>query len=127
MSSSIVYYGAVVNPVSLTEYKKLPRCLLAIGSDGNIDWMAEDVEGSMIQETMVQHGYIDVEVCLLKEEEFIMPGLIDTHTVCVFTANIVRLRTNPHNVARSSGSKYWEWSAIRAAGLAEICNFSDGI
>ncbi|KAF7338165.1 Guanine deaminase [Mycena venus] len=78
--SPIVYYGAVINPVSLTSLKALPRCLLAVASTGNIDWIVEDVEDSMVQETMAAHGYIDVDVVCLREGEFLMPGFFDTHT-----------------------------------------------
>ncbi|KAJ7219426.1 Metallo-dependent hydrolase [Mycena pura] len=78
--SAIVYYGSVVNPVNLGTFKALPSCLLAVGPTGNIDWIAEHVGDSMVQETMAAHGYVDVEVVCLREGEFIMPGLIDTHT-----------------------------------------------
>ncbi|KAJ7271938.1 hypothetical protein B0H12DRAFT_1044019 [Mycena haematopus] len=78
--SSIVYYGSVINPVSLASLQALPRCLLAVASTGNIDWIVEDVEDSMVQETMAAHGYIDIDVVCLREGEFIMPGFCDTHT-----------------------------------------------
>jgi guanine deaminase len=79
--SPIVYYGSVINPVSLKSFKA-HRCLLAVGSSGNIDWIAEDVEDWMVQETMAAHGCVDVDVVSLRDGEFIMPGFIDTHTVC---------------------------------------------
>ncbi|KAJ7685340.1 hypothetical protein DFH06DRAFT_1028923, partial [Mycena polygramma] len=78
--SSIVYYGAVINPVTLTSFKAHSSCLLAVGSTGNIDWIVEHVDSSMVQETMAEHGYIDVEVVCLREGEFLMPGFFDTHT-----------------------------------------------
>lgn len=78
--SSIVYYGPVINPVTLSSFKALPSCLLAVGPTGNIDWIVEDVDSSMVQETMAAHGYIDVDVVCLPDGQFIMPGLIDTHT-----------------------------------------------
>ncbi|KAJ6597045.1 hypothetical protein DFH09DRAFT_905111 [Mycena vulgaris] len=76
---SRVYYGSVINPVSLKSFKA-HRCLLAVGSTGNIDWIVEDVEDWMVQGTMSTHGCIDVEVVSLRDGEFIMPGFIDTHT-----------------------------------------------
>ncbi|KAJ7343327.1 hypothetical protein DFH08DRAFT_872372 [Mycena albidolilacea] len=86
--SSIVYYGSVISPVSLTSFKALPRCLLAVASTGNIDWIVEDVEDSMVQETMAAHGYIDVDVVCLREGEFLLPGMVDTHTHAPQVPNI---------------------------------------
>lgn len=77
-----IYYGAVVNPQSLTSYQALPRCLLAVSSEGTIDWIVDDVEDSMVQEVMSQKGCVDAEVVPLREGEFLMPGFVDTHTVC---------------------------------------------
>ncbi|CAK5277358.1 unnamed protein product [Mycena citricolor] len=76
----IVYYGSVINPVSLTLFKALPACLLAVGGDGNIAWVDEDVPASGIQEVLAAHGFEDVEVVCLRDGEFIMPGFVDTHT-----------------------------------------------
>jgi len=78
---SIVYYGAVINPQTLTSYQALPNCLLSISPKGDIDWIVEDVLSSMVQETLIQKGCIDLDVVTLKHGEFIMPGFIDTHTV----------------------------------------------
>jgi guanine deaminase len=88
--SSIVYYGSVISPVSLTSFKALPRCLLAVASTGNIDWIVDDVEDSMVQETMAAHGYIDVDVVCLREGEFLLPGMVDTHTHAPQVPNIGR-------------------------------------
>ncbi|KAF9227848.1 guanine deaminase [Gyrodon lividus] len=76
-----VYYGPVINPQTLTSYLALPRCLVAVGPDGNISWIENDVVGSKFQETITQHGFSDGDYSLvdLKPGEFIMPGLIDTH------------------------------------------------
>lgn len=76
-----IYYGSVINPRSLTAYDALPRCLLAVGSNGTIDWIVEDVEDSMVQETMLQKGCVDEDVFPLANGQFIMPGFIDTHIV----------------------------------------------
>ncbi|KIY63053.1 guanine deaminase [Cylindrobasidium torrendii FP15055 ss-10] len=80
MSTPVVYYGSVVNPKALDVYDALPRCLLAISAQGNIDFIVEDVEESLIQQTLAERGLIDVEVVPLGRYEFIMPGFIDTHT-----------------------------------------------
>ncbi|KAF9500518.1 Metallo-dependent hydrolase [Pleurotus eryngii] len=75
-----IYYGAVVNPQSLTSYQALARCLLAVSSEGTIDWIVDDVDDSMVQEVMSQKGCVDAEVVPLREGEFLMPGFVDTHT-----------------------------------------------
>ncbi|KAL1721068.1 hypothetical protein EV715DRAFT_288613 [Schizophyllum commune] len=75
-----IYYGAVVNPQTLTESQLLPRCLLAVGDAGTIEWIVEDIDGSLIQETLAQKGCVDAEVTELRHGEFLMPGFVDTHT-----------------------------------------------
>ena len=75
MSSATVYYGCLINPLDLTSYQALPRCLLAVNGAGNIDFIVDDVEESMVQQVLSEKGYIDVEVTPLKRSEFILPGL----------------------------------------------------
>ncbi|KAJ7582955.1 hypothetical protein C8J56DRAFT_1055974 [Mycena floridula] len=77
-----IFYGSVANPVSLTQYDALPRCLVSVAADGTIDWIVEDVESSMVQQVMAQKGCIDpTEIYPLSDGEFLMPGLVDTHIV----------------------------------------------
>lgn len=76
-----IYHGAVINPQTLTSYDALPNCLLAVSPDGDVEWMVDDVDDSMVQEIMSQKGCLDAEVIDLKHGEFIIPGFIDTHTV----------------------------------------------
>jgi guanine deaminase len=76
-----LYYGAVVNPVDLTTFQALPRCLLAVGADGDIAWLVEDVEEFSLQETMAARGCEGSDVVAMKLGEFLLPGFIDTHTV----------------------------------------------
>jgi guanine deaminase len=76
-----IFYGPLINPESLTEYKALPKCLLSVGPTGDIDWIVEHVPEYLLQDTLAQKGCIDVDVTALKMGEFIMPGFIDTHTV----------------------------------------------
>ncbi|TFY78765.1 hypothetical protein EWM64_g5243, partial [Hericium alpestre] len=77
---STVFYGAVINPQTLTDYQALPNCLLSVGPDGAIDWLVDDVPDSMVQEVLAQKGSVDADVIALKHGEFIMPGFVDTHT-----------------------------------------------
>jgi len=75
-----IYYGAVINPKTLSQYDALPNCILAVSPAGNIEWIVEDVVDSLVQETMSQKGCLEAEVISLKHGEFIIPGFIDTHT-----------------------------------------------
>jgi guanine deaminase len=81
-----IYYGPVINPQTLTTYLALPRCLIAVGPDGNISWIEDDIIGSKLQETISQHGFSDGKYTLvhLNHGEFILPGFIDTHIVRSF-------------------------------------------
>lgn len=80
-----LYFGPVVNPQTLTRYDALPRCLIAVGSDGNIIWIEEDVDVSVLHQIISLRGLNDGEYTLVELNasagEFIMPGLIDTHVV----------------------------------------------
>jgi len=78
-----VYYGPVINPESLTAFQALPRCLIAVGPDGNIIWIEEDVISSELDAALELHGLFQGDYVLveLKSGEFIMPGFIDTHIV----------------------------------------------
>lgn len=80
-----LYYGPVVNPKTLKHFDALPRCLIAVGLNGNIMWIEDDVEKSALHHTIALHGLKDGEYMLRnytdKPCEFIMPGLIDCHVV----------------------------------------------
>jgi guanine deaminase len=80
-SRDTVFYGAVINPVDLTSYHALPHALLAVSSKGEIAWIEEDVESSALQEVLAAKGWLEADVVELKLGEFLMPGLVDTHTV----------------------------------------------
>ena len=79
-----IFYGPVINPVSLTCFNTLPQCLLSIDSSGKIEWMIDNVDKRQLQKTLASKGPSDVNVVFLKDGEFIMPGFIDTHTVNAF-------------------------------------------
>ncbi|KAJ2912504.1 hypothetical protein MD484_g7910, partial [Candolleomyces efflorescens] len=89
MSGNItLFYGAVINPQALTSYDVLPRCLLAVGNTGNIDWMVEDVAPHDLQQVLAQHGCSDEYLVELKDGEFLLPGFVDTHTHAPQVPNI---------------------------------------
>ncbi|TFK30228.1 guanine deaminase [Coprinopsis marcescibilis] len=83
-----LFYGSVVNPLTLTSYASLPRCLLCVGPTGNIEWVVDDVEPHDLQNVLAQKGQIDAELFELKHGEFLMPGFVDTHTHAPQVANI---------------------------------------
>lgn len=83
MSGSVtILYGAVITPVDSRTWKALPMCLMEIGSTGNIDWMLDCVKENQLEEALSQKGLATSQVVYLKDGEFIIPGFIDTHTVC---------------------------------------------
>jgi guanine deaminase len=83
LSRPRVFHGAVINPQTLRSYQALPRCLLAVSSTGVIEWIVEDVSSSMVEQVLEQKGCLDAEFYELKHGEFLVPGFVDTHTVCV--------------------------------------------
>lgn len=83
---STIYVGAIITPTGLNSYDALPQGILAVSqSSGEIEWVEKDVPGSMVQEALARHGITssDVDIVELRTGEFLMPGLIDTHTVCL--------------------------------------------
>ena len=86
-----IYHGAVINPKTVDSYDALPKCLLAVLPSGEIAWMVEHVVDAMVLEVMSQKGCLEAEVVSLQSGEFIIPGFIDTHTVCFPVVIIVYL------------------------------------
>lgn len=77
-----VFYGALITPVSLREYRTLSHALLAVARDsGDIAWVEDDVHPSALKDTLARHGLTEVDLIKLKLGEFLMPGFIDTHIV----------------------------------------------
>ncbi|KAI0362415.1 guanine deaminase [Trametes cingulata] len=77
-----IFYGALVTPTSLTEYRALPHALLAVSREtGDIEWVEDDVPAAQLQDVLARHGVLaeDVDIVELKLGEFLMPGFIDTH------------------------------------------------
>ena len=76
-----IFYGPVINPVSLTCFHTLPNCLLSIDPSGKIEWMIDNVDKDQLQSTLASKALGDVNITHLKDGEFLIPGFIDTHTV----------------------------------------------
>ncbi|KAI0005998.1 guanine deaminase [Russula compacta] len=83
-----IFYGPVVNPLSLSAFQPLPRCLLAVGPSGEINWIEEDVHESALQNVLALHGSLDIPLVSLRHGEFVLPGFVDTHTHAPQVPNI---------------------------------------
>ena len=76
-----LFYGALINPESLTSLKALSHSLMSISPDGIIEEIIEHVDKEELPTVLKEHGWRDRELTVLQEDEFLMPGFIDTHTV----------------------------------------------
>ena len=76
-----LFYGPVISPQTLTSYDAFPRCLLAVGETGNIEWIVEDVAQDALEELVRQKGWAGADFVQLRDGEFLLPGFVDTHTV----------------------------------------------
>jgi len=81
-----VYYGSVISSETISSYTASPRALLAVNPKGFIDWIEHDVDNAQVQRVL-KHKFKDrgmnlvqVEFVELDDGEFLMPGLVDTHT-----------------------------------------------
>lgn len=83
-----IFYGPLVNPKSLSYFQALPRCLLAVGPEGHIDWIEEDIHESALQNVLAQHASLEAHLVNLRHGEFILPGFVDTHTHAPQVPNI---------------------------------------
>lgn len=81
------FYGPIINPESLTNYSIWPRALLAVGSNGRIAWLETDCareDVSAIIHAQAPETVIDGKVenlTVIGDNEFLIPGFVDTHTV----------------------------------------------
>ncbi|PIL24226.1 hypothetical protein GSI_13979 [Ganoderma sinense ZZ0214-1] len=76
------FYGALITPTTLTEYRALPRALLSVSrATGDIEWLEDDVAAGEVQDVIARHGAASesVDVVRLKLGEFLIPGFVDTH------------------------------------------------
>lgn len=118
-ASYTIFYGSLINPKSLLEYEALPRAVLAYGPDGNVLWIEADVERkrlhdvilSKMQDKILSINEIDLKI--LSNSQFIMPGFIDTHTVSLLALGVVTCRPRLIGFSMHLSSPTWE-------GLAHI-------
>ena len=76
-----VFYGAVVNASCINELDLWPRALLAVSTYGTIAWLETDVYYGHIRTTLKEKGYPwkNAQWIELKDDEWLIPGFIDTH------------------------------------------------
>ncbi|TKA57415.1 hypothetical protein B0A53_00644 [Rhodotorula sp. CCFEE 5036] len=81
--SKRVFYGTLVHSLSLTEIEYLENALLGVDENGVIAFLDKAVSSAAdVDQRLEAHGWSrqDAQVVELKRGEFLMPGLIDTHT-----------------------------------------------
>jgi hypothetical protein len=86
---STLYYGAVINPNEREaqkpiSYEALPYGLIEVSDSGKIIRFDHIVP-------VIPEQRSDDSVVVLKPGEFIMPGLIDTHTVRAYLISMERI------------------------------------
>ena len=80
-----LFYGALITPDALTQYRALPHALLCVADDGEIAWREDDVPAGALQDALAKYGLVlgdpGVDLVELQLGEFLVPGFVDTHTV----------------------------------------------
>jgi len=85
---STVFYGAIINPQKRDTKKPIcydawPRALLAFSKNGNITHFIPNVPESDLSETLTKNGLENAPLIPIPSNHLLMPGFIDTHTVCL--------------------------------------------
>lgn len=71
-----LFYGLVIHSTSLENLHFLPNTAVLVQEDGKIALVQPDASVTSIKQ---QFGVPDENVIILKDTEFLMPGMIDTH------------------------------------------------
>ncbi|KAF8322129.1 Metallo-dependent hydrolase [Clavulina sp. PMI_390] len=87
MTSRIVYYGPVIQSRTLLDLDVWPSAVIAVGPDGIISWVESGpVASAELQDVCSKHGWditdsaSAVQLVQGHEGEWLMPGLVDTHS-----------------------------------------------
>ena len=79
-----VYHTSYTHSVSLTELEHVSQALICVGKTGLIEWIEKDIGDKDVERALADHGLRIGEIEVVKiDEGGIVPGLIDTHTVCL--------------------------------------------
>ncbi|KAK4047570.1 hypothetical protein OIV83_005357 [Microbotryomycetes sp. JL201] len=74
------FYGPIVHSKSVTEIEYLTAALLGVNEDGTIAFVDKHVEGQDVIRALADRGWGAIEPYKMNKGEFLMPGMIDTHT-----------------------------------------------
>jgi guanine deaminase len=87
MQRAIIYSGPLIHSITPSEIQSLPRALVAVSAQGLIEWIVHDAEPANLQELVAEKGWDihdpSLDLIVAKDGEWIMPGFVDTHTVCL--------------------------------------------
>lgn len=81
-ASRLIFHGPLITPQSpyLTQY--LPHALICI-ENGIIQWIEEDIiTDEQSDAALAARGLQGSDIIKLQRAEFLLPGFVDTHTVC---------------------------------------------
>ncbi|KAM0788104.1 hypothetical protein ACM66B_001272 [Microbotryomycetes sp. NB124-2] len=80
MQAKRAFHGAIVHSKSSTEIEYLTTALLGVDEHGTIAFLDKRVDVQDVAQTLASRGWDDVEPYMIAKGEFLMPGMIDTHT-----------------------------------------------
>jgi len=93
-----VYIGSYVHSLQLTQLEHVERAIICVDGNGIIEWI-ENIAPEELQDVLAKYGLEsdNVEVVELSPDEFLCPGLIDTHTVSRTWVNARKCRRRMMN------------------------------
>lgn len=91
----------------------MEHAILCVGEDGTISWV-EHARPEELQDVALKHGVdlANVEIVELDAEEFLCPGLIDTHTVSclIFKTSAELILSMRRNIPISDSDTAYRYS-----------------
>ncbi|KAF9088015.1 hypothetical protein BGX29_006415 [Mortierella sp. GBA35] len=76
-SISKVFYGTFIHSVSIKEIEYIPNGLLFVDAFGRISKIIKNIPKDQFRGSL--HGVDESKVILLNDDQFIIPGFVDTH------------------------------------------------
>jgi guanine deaminase len=101
-SSRLLFHGALITPHNPYLIKYLPQALIYI-ENGIIQWIEEDMPNdARVEAVLTRCGLQKVTVVKLQRGEFLLPGFVDTHTVCKRFLTLHRINTLPNPLSTTA-------------------------
>jgi len=99
VNTRTVYHTAYTHSISLTELEHVSKALICVADTGTIEWIEKDVDAQGVEGVLADHGLRIDDVGMVDiAEGGLVPGLIDTHTVCLLLPKKwVLTRSTHHN------------------------------